>query len=213
MSSDERAGTTSPAAGPCVAVRLLPIVHLKVARAESLIRRRRWGRMGMRGKLQSACGGLVIFGALGAGALSGGGIAAAQPVHPSHPHSTTSDAAPSGHVPQHSELAKTSQTVAPTSPPEQSLAERSLDVSAPTPGPITIDEIKAVISRAIEEHDKRITEIRGEIKALTAEREAADPARRAEINARILALMEEIQLLNHNLSQLTESISNIVSFF
>jgi hypothetical protein len=178
----------------------------------------------MRGKLQSTCGGLAIVGALGAGALSGGGIAAAQPVHASHPHSATSDVRPAanahtrsahgprhsnghvprhsnGHVPQHSKLAKTSGTVVPTSPPEQSLAERSLDVPAP-PSPadvLTQAESDAVrlaeltyVTANQEIHELLKFPI-DEFEALNAERETADPARQAEIDARIDALKEDVK--------------------
>ena len=155
----------------------------------------RWGLMGMRRKLQSACGGLAVAGALAAGAVSGAGVAAARPVHPSHPHSITSDAGPvakahiwSGHARQRSELVNTSHTVASTSPPEQSLAVRSLEVPAQT----TPARVELLYDKTPhEQFDERLAAISEELEALRAERETADPARQAEIDARVEVLKDD----------------------
>jgi hypothetical protein len=188
----------------------------------------------MRGKLQTACGGLAIAAALGVGALSGGGIAAAQPMHPSHAHSATSDARPAadahtrsghvprhsnGHVPRHSKLAKTSDTVAPTSLPKQSLAERSPDVPAPTPPADVLTLVASDVVRlegltfvkANEEIHELLKFPIDEFEALNAERETADPARQAEIDARLDALKEDVRRQLFIFQEYYQSASAILS--
>jgi hypothetical protein len=116
-------------------------------------------------------------------------------------------------------LAKTSDTVAPTSLPKQSLAERSPDVPAPTPPADVLTLVASDVVRlegltfvkANEEIHELLKFPIDEFEALNAERETADPARQAEIDARLDALKEDVRRQLFIFQEYYQSASAILS--